>query len=321
MLKLFRKDVFLQAFIIIILAGVLWSRSFVNQTAIPTQGGGYIYYQLAGWIPPIVATILGFILMLLEGFLLNMQLYKNKLINQNTLMPMLFYVIAMSLTTDQLTLTPILIGNLFIITCIDNLMLTSTYLSLPIGKTFGAAASIAMATIFCPAMSAFLIPLVINIFNLSLYGWRDLTMIVLGLLAPYIMVETYYFVVDEMFYQNYLFLYDITNINFVFHGSMYQWIGSILFALLVLIGLFASVAVSQSKGINFKKNTSTVMIFFLGSICYLGFTQVVPMTSQCFAVPLALATTMLFYEKKRNETVWSILLLLIIVAAFIWNIM
>ena len=135
MLKLFRKDVFLQAFIIIILAGVLWSRSFVNQTAIPTQGGGYIYYQLAGWIPPIVATILGFILMLLEGFLLNMQLYKNKLINQNTLMPMLFYVIAMSLTTDQLTLTPILIGNLFIITCIDNLMLTSTYLSLPIGKT------------------------------------------------------------------------------------------------------------------------------------------------------------------------------------------
>ncbi len=311
----------MQAFIIILLAAALWWRSFANQTAIPTQGGGYVYYILAGWLPPIVATILGFVLMLLEGFLLNMQLYKNKLINQNTLMPMLFYVVVMSLTTNQLTLTPILIGNLFVITCIDSLMLTSTYLSLPISKTFGAAASIAMATIFCPAMAAFLIPLIINIFNLSLYGWRDLTMIVLGLLAPYLLVETFYFLDDVMFYQNYLFVYDITNINIVFHGTFYQWIGSLLFALLVVIGLIATVAVSQTKGINFKKNTSTLLIFFIGSIWYLGYTQVVPMTSQCFAVPMAFATTQLFYEKKRNETIWSILLLLIFVAAFAWNIM
>ena len=192
MLKIFRTDVFLQIVIILVVSVAMWVGVFIHPQPMPMVGGGQLYYWLTGMLTPLWGTIIAYVLVLLEGFLLNGILYRHKMIAQSTLLPMLFYVIAMSLGTP--TLTPILLGSLMLLIAIDQLMLTTTLLSLPLDKVFAAAAAIALATLFCPAMAVFFIPLIASMFNYSLYGWRDWTMFLLGLLAPYIILETIFFV-------------------------------------------------------------------------------------------------------------------------------
>ena len=319
MLKIFRTDVFLQIVIIVVVSITMWVGAFINPQPMPMVGGGQLYYWLTGMLSPLWGTIIAYVLVLLEGFLLNGLLYRHKMIAQSTLLPMLFYVIAMSLGSP--TLTPILVGNLMLLIAIDQLMLTTTLLSLPLDKVFAAAAAIALATLFCPAMAVFFIPLVASMFNYSLYGWRDWTMLLLGILAPYIILETIFFLSDQMFYRNYLILYSFTDIHLNASGGWLQWVGSALFMLLLLMGLGAAFVNSQSRNINFKKNISTILLFLLGSVAYMLYTSIVPVPTEAFALPFACCCTSLFIEPKRKEFGSNLFFVLIIVLFVILRIL
>ena len=263
MLKIFRTNIFMQSVIIIVVSLVLWVGAFGHPQPMPMVGGGQLYYWLTGWLSPLAGAIIAYLLVVLGGFLLNGMLYRHKMITQNTLMPMLFYIIAMSLGSH--TLSPILLGSLLLLLAVDQLMLTNTLLSLPLNKIFGAAACIALATLFCPAMMVFFVPLLMCMFNYSLYGWRDWTMLILGILAPYILMETYFFLVDQMFYRNYLILYSFTDISLRVDADWIDWVGSSIFLLTLFVGMGAAFLNSQNRNINFKKNISSILLFLFGS--------------------------------------------------------
>ena len=319
MLKIFRTDVFLQIVIIVAVAVVMWFGSFLHPQPMPMVGGGQLYYWLTGLLTPLWGAIIAFVLVLLEGLLLNNILYRHKMIAQSTLLPMLFYVIAMSLGTT--TLTPIVLGSLMLLLAIDQLMLTTTLLSLPLDKVFGAATSIALATLFCPAMAVFFIPLVASMFNYSLYSWRDTAMLLMGIMAPYLIMETIFFVSDQMFYRNYLILYSFTDINFHADGSWLEWVGSGLFILTLLLGLGAAFINSQSRNINFKKNISTILMFLLGSVAYMLYTNIVPVPTQAFALPFACCCTSLFVETRRKEFGANLFFVLLVALFVTWRIL
>lgn len=319
MLKIFRTDVFLQTVVILVVAVVMWLGVFISPQPMPMVGGGQLYYWLAGLFSPLVGTIVAFVLVLFEGFLLNAILYRHKMISQSTLLPMLFYVIAMSL--GKPTLTPLLVANLMLLLAVDQLMLTGTLLSLPLDKVFGASASIAIATLFCPAMAVFFIPLVASMFNYSLYTWRDAAMLLLGLLAPYIILETIFFLNDQMFYRNYLILYSFTDIHLSTQGGWVEWVGSGIFLVTLLFGLGAVFVNSQNRNINFKKNISTILLFLLGSVAYMLYTSIIPMPTQAFALPFACCCTSLFIEPQRKEFGTNLIFMLLILTFVTWRIL
>lgn len=317
MLRIFRTNVVLQIFIILIVAVLMWIGVFIHPRPTPIEGGGQLYYWITGLLSPLASTIIAFVLVIVEGVLLNSMLYRHKMMTQSSLMPLLFYIIAMSI--GRPTLTPMLLGSLFLIIGMSQLMLTTTLLSLDLDKIFGASASIACATLFCPAMAVFLVPLIANMFNFSLYGWRDWTMLILGILAPYIVLETYYYMVDELFYRNYLILYGLTDINWSVGGSLIDWIGSLIFLLLFVVGFGSTVINGQNKTINFKKNLTAILLFTVGSILFTLYTHIFPIHTQAFAIPFALCTTLLFVDPKRDEWWQNLIFVLVIVAFVIWN--
>jgi hypothetical protein len=319
MLKIFRTDIFMQAIIILIVSAVMWMGVFIDPQPMPMVGGGQLYYWLTGLLSPLWGTIIAYLLVLVEGFLLNGILYRHKMISQSTLMPMLFYVIAMSLGTP--TLTPIVLGSLMLLLAIDQLMLTTTLLSLPLDKVFGAASCIALGTLFCPAMAVFFIPLVTSMFNYSLYGWRDWTMLLLGIMAPYLIMETIFFVGNQMFYRNYLILYSFTDTHWVAKGNWLEWVGSSLFILTLLMGIGAAFVNSQSHNINFKKNITTLLLFLLGSLAYMLYTSIIPVPTQAFALPFACCCTSLFIESRRKEFGANLLFVTLILLFVIWRIL
>ena len=316
-MRIFRTNVVLQIFIILIVAVLMWIGVFIHPRPTPIEGGGQLYYWITGLLSPLASTIIAFVLVIVEGVLLNSMLYRHKMMTQSSLMPLLFYIIAMSI--GRPTLTPMLLGSLFLIIGMSQLMLTTTLLSLDLDKIFGASASIACATLFCPAMAVFLVPLIANMFNFSLYGWRDWTMLILGILAPYIVLETYYYMVDELFYRNYLILYGLTDINWSVGGSLIDWIGSLIFLLLFVVGFGSTVINGQNKTINFKKNLTAILLFTVGSILFTLYTHIFPVHTQAFAIPFALCTTLLFVDPKRDVWWQNLLFVLVIVAFVIWN--
>jgi len=317
MLKIFRTDIFMQAIIIVIVSVIMWIGVFLHPQPIPIDGGGPLFYWITGFLTPRWGAIIAFLLVLAEGFIFNGILYRHKMITQNTLMPMLFYIIAMSLGTP--TITPILIGSFLLILAIGQLMLTTTLLSLSLDKIFGAAALVSLATLFCPSMAVFFIPLIINMFTYSLYGWRDWAMLILGLLAPLILVETIYFVTDEMFYRNYLLYYDLTNLRFRAQGTWINWIGSIIFLFIFIAGLGAAFVNSQNRNVNFKKNITAILSFTIGSVLFSLYSYLIPISTQAYAIPFACSTTSLFIEPKRKELLSNLLFLFIVISGIVLN--
>jgi hypothetical protein len=307
----------MQAVVILIVSVVMWVGVFINPQPIPIDDGGPLFFWLTGHMSPRWGTIIAFLLVIVEGFIFNGILYRHKMISQNTLMPMLFYIIAMSLGSP--TLTPILIGSLLLILAIGQLMLTTTLLSLTPDKIFGAAALVALATLFCPSMAVFFIPLIIDMFTYSLYGWRDWAMLILGLLAPIILVETIYFVNDEIFYRNYLLLYNLTYLHISAQGSWVNWTRSLLFAVIFVIGLGAAAVNSQNRNVNFKKNITAILIFAIGSILYSLYSTLIPIPTQAYAIPFACSTTSIFIEPNRRELLPNLFFIFIIVSGIILN--
>lgn len=310
MLKAFRNnDIIVQIIVILAVAGLMWAKSFAYPLSTPPSGGGILFYWLTGAMSPTLATVLGFVLMLAEGVLLTSILYRHKLIGQGTLLPVLFFVIAMSI--GRPSLTPVMLGTLFLLVGIDQLLITSTLLSIGLDKTFGAAACVGLSIVLCPTMVVFVIPVIISMFNFSLYSWRDWAMFILGLLAPWIIVETYYWLCDEMFYRNYLLWYTVTDIHLSAWGNVLQWIWSILFLLLLVCGLFKVIGSSRNHNINFNKNITTLLLFTIGSVGLTLYTQLFPVPAEAYAIPFACCTTYLFangsstgsFSSRRND-IW-----------------
>lgn len=319
MLKIFRKDIIVQVIIILVTSLAMWFGAFAHPTPVSIDAGGPIFTWLTNWMTPIVAVIFAYLLVMIEGFLFNMMLYQHKMIPQGTLLPMFFYVLAMSFNAT--TITPFIVGSLMLIFAIGELMLTSTLLSLTIDKIFGATALVSIATLICPPMVVFFIPLMINMFTYSLYGWRDWTMFILGTMAPYIFVETIYFCADQLFYRNFLLIYDITNIGMVFDASLRQWISSGIILLLMLIGLASSIGNSQNRVVNYKKNNTAILVFLIGCIAFSLYESFAPIEPTQYAIPLAYCTTTIFLEPRRKEAVPNLFFIAIILTAIINNIL
>lgn len=317
MLKIFRTNIPVQIAIILAVSMLMWIKSFIHPPSADMECGGGLYYWITGCMSPAVATAVAYILVLAEGVLFNSILYRHKMITQSSLLPMLFYVIAMSI--GRPALTPVIIGSAFLLISIDQLLLTRTLLSVGLDKVFAASACIAASTLFCPVMIVFVIPLVASMFNYSLYTWRDNTMLILGLLAPLILLETYYYINDELFYQNYLLLYNITDIKPHVGGTLIQWLVSIVFLVMLILGMGTAVGGSQNRNINFNKNLTTILLFTLGSIALGIYTNLIPVATQGYAIPFACCCTYLFIEPGRKELLPNIIFTLTVMLYIVTN--
>lgn len=320
MLKLFRTNTLAQVLIILLVSVLLWLRAFLHPLPAPIYGGGDLFYWMAGKLSPWLATLLGYLVVLAGGVLLSSLMYRHKLVSQGTLLPTLLYVVAMSL--GHPTLTPFSVAALLMILCADQLMLTSTLLSIDIGRTFGAAASLSLATLFCPTAVVFAIPLLLNMFNFSLYSWRDWTMLLLGLIAPYLLLETCFYVADNLFYHNYLLLYSLTDLRVSIDGTLPQWLTAIAFVLLLLVGLIGGGNLAQGSTATMGKNITTLLLFATGGIAYLFYTSIVPLPAEVFSIPFACGLTLLLSEPRRKETGANLLLvgtLLVFVILNLWG--
>lgn len=325
--KIFKQNVILQLLIIIAVSVCLWMKAFVSPLPATTPDGAAVLYEtLFAWLVPhpVLSAVLALLLVLAEGLWINSILYNHKLIPQNTLLPMLFFVTVMGFGRQQLTLTPMVVANIAIIGGMKQLMVPEN-LTISLDRIFNTALFTAIASlIYTPAMLV-LVPMIIAFTIHNLYRWRHWVMLLLGFLAPYIIAATCYFMSDRLFYAYYLMRCDLSRFDIIVAPTT-PWltVTNILLLLLMTVALVSYTSRLGGRTTMFRKNSSVVTLLIISAILMAFYGVAFPLSSQLFAIPAAFLLTTFFVNlpvssgisHKKWTWLYDIMLILTIVISF-----
>ena len=290
MLNLFRKNEFLQLVIILVAGVALWMPSFLHPAAaMPQVGNAPLYELLASWLSPHpqLATWVAFVLVVLEGWLLNVLLYNHKVLSQSTLFPMFAYVLLMSHGGEPLTLTPMILVNLALLGCLSQLMVPDT-LTISFDQIFQASALVALATLcYLPAITL-MVPLIIIFLVHSLYHWRHWVMLLLGFLAPYILLALCYFMADRLGYISYLYrgaLADFSLRGWRIDTEVWGLVAQGGTLALIVVSLLALLSGAKEHTTMYRENVTTLSVTILAAVGMMAYEQCLPLDLQLLALP------------------------------------
>ena len=326
MIKLFNKNMALQALLILVVTGLFWGQALANPQPLP-DGDGVLYHLLHQALSsvPLIAVILAMILVLTEGVLLNLILAGANLVPQTSLLPTLLYIIAASATAT--TITPIILVNIILIACLNRLMLHGTALSIPTQRICNISALIGLASMISLPATVFLLTYLLVAVNYRLYSWRDWAALLLGFMAPYItlvVILAFTGNIEQWWQQtiNGLLSAGIT----VNSTSALKVIADIVLILIMILALFSLIGRLSEKTVILQKNMTTVMLFVVGGIAMLFYQQTIPIEPANFAIPFALCGTILMLptrptitlsRKKKRTWINDTLLILTILSALL----
>lgn len=329
MLKLFRNNMALQSLLIMAALLLLWLRPLITPPAMvaaPTDGILYTLLLPLFANAPRAAVIIAMLLVLVEGVMLNILLSDTGLVPQTTLLPTLLYIVFLS--APATTLTPMIFVSAALIACTWQLSLKGTLLTISTTRICSATAIIGLCSLFYLPALAIIISYLLVAISYRLYNWRDITTMLLGLLAPYLFLATVLYLTGglaEWWSATAASLGDIT-----MHIAPTAWLpltANIVLALLFAVSLFALWLRIGEHPVMWQKNASTVMLVSVGGIVMLLYSRLLPVDLAFFAIPFALCGTHMLMptlcrpsatrSRKQHLWVYDMLLVLIITAAIL----
>ncbi len=327
MLKLFERNTIVQAILILTVTGLLWAKAFVHP--LPMVATGYysplydLLCQLS--LTPFLATLLALILVVGGGIYLNITLANANLVSQNSLLPTLIFIIAMS--ANETALSPSLLASLIVIVIVGRLMLHGTLLTVPTNKIFASAALIGIASmLYLPSLMLIVAYLLIAI-NYRLYGWRDGMMLLLGLLAPYLLLWSIQLFTNDLLAGFALMGDNLGHFNpTVGNFSTLQAIADIFLLSVFVVSLFVVWSRLGEKPIVWQKNATTVMLISVAAVAILPFSQMFPVDLKFFSLPFTFCLSYrLTLQQKRSmgkkkswhNHLYDLLFILIIIFAIV----
>jgi len=329
MLRLFEKNTGLQAVLVTLALVLLWLPSLLAPPPMePSTGEAPLYGLLFGLsLPPLAAVIVAMLLVLVGGLLLNLKLATNGLVSQNTLLPTLMYIVAMSATES--TLSPTLLTGVASVGVIGILLVHGTPMTLTTNKICNSRALIGITSMFyLPALALLLTYLLVTI-NYRLYRWRDYAAMLLGLLAPYIALwctlfmhgtlDSYWLAVAD----------SLSGIGLVLAPT--DTLGTLANAVIVLfmaVSIFSVWAKMGKNTLLWQKNATSLMLLTMTGVLLLFYTQLFPLRLSLFAIPFAFCGALRFImgakrSKSRSSSrkfhipVFDLLFIIILIAAFL----
>lgn len=316
MLKALRHNTLLQIAIILIAIVLLWVRAFLSPMAMDNERFfSPLYGVVQGLLieTPKLAAVLGLLLMVIEAVWFNIITANNKLSKVNWLMPTLFYILAISWSSPQQPLTPMLLAWLPLIAAIRQILSTGNT-DLEVDKNFNAAFFVGIAILFYLPVATYIVPLFLMIVTYKSYRWRDFLVATLGLSAPLFLLFVYAFLVDKLDYYFILIRHDFADFQMVFDNKdIIKTIVNIIFIILLGSGFFSQLTTLNDTTIQQRINTVILLLPIVAAVLMLAYDTFFPVNTQYAAIPFAFLTSNLIAtERKRpwvNEVLFWILFL------------
>lgn len=260
-------------------------------------------------------------LILAEGFLLNSFVAKHDILNTNSYMTALLYVILMSAFPSLLSMHPLIFSNLFLILALNKIM-NAYRKEKAYFEVFDAGIFIALATLFYFPAFVFFPIIWVGLILIRPFIWREWIISGIGFFIPYLFTWMYYFwygTLDYFWYDKLFYPISTRYIDFDLPYSYYFLIGVlVLICLLSFRKLFKILTMHSVR----SRNNLWILIWTLAlsvisfliapsfSIKYLSFAS----------ITVSVQTANYFLSLRKTgfaETIFYILLIAIIGNHFI----
>lgn len=315
MIKLFQKSIAVQLITLMVLLTIMWWNRIVHPVGMPTPSGADplygLMYLLFGQLP-LLATIVAILLHITCGALLNNLLYNRGLIHSNSLIPMLLYIMAMGLVPEAQSLTPQAFTNLLLLLMLRILIATDNRFILNPEQLFGVAALLSSLSLFYFPLLTMALPLItILILIYKLYNWHDISLLILGFLAPYLLLFFVAFMTDRLApiaeaMRQALFTWEFQ----LPHLAPLRIVTYISFGLLLLLAFFFFVGFSANKTVVYRNNGSIVVLTLIGAILLLPYIPHYSTEVQAFAIPFAFVGSLWIINNKIKSWITNVLVTL-----------
>lgn len=286
-----------------LLAVALWVFGYIHPVEIPPVKHAMPLYEfIAGPVStPWLSVTLALVLVIAEAFLLNYIVNDNEVLTRPSFLPALLYIIFMSSNKAMFILHPLIFGNFFLLLSIHRL-LNSYRKDKAFSQFFDAGLLIAIASLFYFPYIVFFPLLAAALVILRPFNWREWLISLCGVLSPYILVGTVYFMrdtLDYLLYDKMLFYFSKQLHLGALSGSFY-FTNSVQLSILILAGarLFTGLNTGSQKT---KKGIVLLIWFLMAGIASIAITQEV--STSCFAalaIPASVFYAHYFMNLKRG---------------------
>lgn len=320
-LRLFRTNIFLQLFLIVVTWLVLWLPSFnsANSIALPSSLNPAYYFVFNLFGPnAMVHEIFAFVFIVGGAFVLNFTLSEFGLISKNTFLPAFFYVLLLSCHTAFLKFHPYLISNIFLMLLLRKIFYANEKED-SLKDVFATGLFTALAALFAFKLSVLILFVFFFLVVLRIISMRYWMAMVSGFVTVLLYVASYYFFTDQLIIKWHNFVAFMSHALFTHHWIHFGFADYFLFISLlfmIVVALFYELTSVTEKVISIRRLEILLFWFFIG--CTVSFFMYIDQ----FLIDLTLlflpATIFLsLYMTSLKKTFFAEILLLVFITGII----
>jgi len=258
----------------------------------------YGWTGVQGWIPDLVALVL----VLLQALLLNVLSARFRISREVTMFPGVFYILLMSTLPDFLHLSPILMGNTFLILALSNLF-KSYKKSSTADSIFNVGFWIGVAGLFYFSNFVFLLLAIIGLATMRNLRFNELLMVLVGGIVPLFLggALAYAFGDWGSFYQT-TFLEHRGFLSFEKITHWRSYVPLVLFGILTILSFLSFSIYSQKQSIQAQKSIQVLYYFIIIAALTIFIQRGIRLEQLLLlAIPLSLMLPLNFLNFKKKE--------------------
>lgn len=279
----------------------------------------HLVYDWVGW-QTTSAHLIAVFLLVVQGFLVNSIVIGNRLSQESNLFPGLFYVLIACFVPDFLYLSPVLIGNTFILIALTELF--STYkVSSCADRIYNVGFWTGIASLFYAPFIFYFILMNAGLNILRAFNIKERLMLLVGMSTPFFLFWLYYFVMDQsavfwdlQFGANFSF--------FSFGGESTGWEGPVklgLFFLAIIFVILNNGAFMSKRNIQSQKKIGILYWVMISALIGVFFQANLSLEHLIMlALPLGVFLAFTFSSMKKQTAEAIHFLILVIVLALQW---
>jgi hypothetical protein len=324
MLKFLKKDNPLLIPLLFILNLLLWINEIIHPVYVPGvyENHAMPLYQVILWLPIKASwwiSSIACLMILIQGFLLNQLSSKFRLIDEGTYLPGILFVLFVSSFHQLHQLNPLLFAFICLLFSIH--VIFPTYrIEKTIDPFFISMFLISVGSLFYFPLIFFAIAMFYFMLNTRSFYWREWVVAILGLLTPYILAFSVYFM-----YGKTMLLVQIIQHQLIDNASVevldFRYLALFIFLSLILITGSFYLYRNVLKKVVTRKYYSLLFFLWLQTLTmYILFPSIYLESIFIFSIPFAFYTANILISTKSRLAENLILYGTIILSIFINNI-
>jgi hypothetical protein len=200
MIRFFKSSFPVQYIVIGLTSLILWSRAFFSPPSMPPPSGFVPFYSFLSSflsVNPLIPVIAGFLLVTISAYLFNRLVTYHEIVQKNSALSGLMFIILMSYYPGLLTLNQGNISVFFLLLVLMQL-LTSYNNEEPYDLIFSAGFFTAVGTLFYFPFIFFYGFILISFIFFRSANWREWVSSLLGFSTPFLFLTVYFFWFDKL---------------------------------------------------------------------------------------------------------------------------